>query len=65
MKKKIWIKVYAVFMIILEIPLGVLITLHLYDPTFLTDEQLRIILLISIPFISFEFTLILWIKAHR
>ena len=65
MKKKIWIKVYAVFMIILEITLGVLITLHLYDPTFLTDEQLRIILLISIPFISFEFTLILWIKAHR
>lgn len=65
MKKKIWIKVYAVFMIILGIALFVLSLLHLYDSTFLTDEQLRMIWLISSPFISFEFMLILWIRAHR
>lgn len=64
-KKRIWIKIYAVFMIILGITLFVLSLLHLYDPTFLTDEQLRVIWLISSPFISFEFILILWVTRER
>lgn len=65
MKKKIWIKIYAVFMIILGIALLVLSLLHLYNPTFLTDEQLRVIWLIASLFIGLEFTLIIWIRGHR
>lgn len=64
-KKRIWIKIYAVFMIILGITLLALSLLHLYDPTFLTDDQLRVIYLISDPFISFEFILILWVTRER
>jgi len=64
-KKRIWIKIYAVFMIILGITLLALSLLHLYDPAFLTDAQLRVICLISSLFISFEFILILWVTRER
>lgn len=64
-KMRIWIKIYAVFMIILGIALLVLSFLHLYNPAFLTDDQLRVIWLISSPFISFEFILILWVTRER
>lgn len=64
-KKGIWIKIYAVFMIIYGITFLILGLLHLYDPTFLTDDQFHVIWHITILFMGFEFILILWETRGR